>query len=192
MTDLTCPVELGFHRTPGAAVGIVIVGNRVYLVDGHSLRIIDVSDPTNPREQGLLEMPAFGVAVQANLAYVANGEGGLQIVDVRDPARPHKLGAYNNPGSDDPLQPNTRKRPYAYEVAVKDTLAYVAYGDAGLRIVDISDTHHPREVGHFIPYIQLPDVGLLIGGSVRGVAVGDLVYVADGDAGLVLLKVQRP
>jgi hypothetical protein len=74
------------------------------------------------------------------------------------------------------------------------SLLYVAYFNAGLRIVDISNPFKPREVGHYIPdpaevrkngdrsrtVIQANDVDL----DGRG-----LIYIADrAGAGLPILQ----
>jgi hypothetical protein len=49
-------------------------------------------------------------------------------------ARPSRLGTYAVPASD---------------IAVAGTCAYLAAGQNGLRIVDVSDRRQPREVGVF-------------------------------------------
>ncbi len=53
------------------------------------------------------------MAVSGTLAYVADGDAGLQIIDVSNPASPVRLGGYDTSGT-------------AYGVAVSGTVAYVA------------------------------------------------------------------
>jgi hypothetical protein len=54
----------------------VVAGNHAFLADGGAgLRVVDVSDPTEPREVGFYDTPgsACGVAVSGNNAYLAAG-----------------------------------------------------------------------------------------------------------------------
>ncbi|MBM3332571.1 hypothetical protein FJY68_12125 [candidate division WOR-3 bacterium] len=70
----------------------------------------------------------------------------------------------------------------AFSVAVCGDYAYVADGDAGLRVISVADPAHPAEVGH----CDTP-------GWARGVAVsGNFVYVADYDSGLRVISVIDP
>jgi hypothetical protein len=70
----------------------------------------------------------------------------------------------------------------AYGVAVSGHYAYVAVGDAGLQVIDVSDPAHPRRVG-----------GYNTSGWAHGVAVsGHYAYVADGDEGLQVIDVSDP
>jgi len=74
------------------------------------------------------------------LAYVADGQGGLQIVDISVPESLHVIGEY---------QPDRD----VGGVAVRDTFAYVAIGSStsgGLLILNIADPTHPVFVGQDI------------------------------------------
>jgi hypothetical protein len=67
-------------------------------------------------------------------------------------------------------------------VAVSGHYAYVAVGDAGLLVIDVSDPANPRRVGGY----DTP-------GNALGVAVsGNYAYVADYNAGLQVLDVSDP
>jgi hypothetical protein len=57
---------------------------------------------------------------------VASRQDGLRIFDVADPRAPRALTAIDTPGE-------------AWHVVIAGTLAFVADGSAGLRILDLSD-----------------------------------------------------
>ncbi len=67
-------------------------------MDG-GLRVVDVSNPAQPREVGFYDTPGWaeGVAVSGAYAYVADGDG-LRVVDVSNPAQPREVGFYDTPG----------------------------------------------------------------------------------------------
>ena len=85
------------------------------------------------------------------------------------PFDPIEIGSIGTPG-------------IASGVSVVGTLAYVADGDAGLRVIDISNSVLPVELG----FIAMPD-------RVYDIAVvGTRAYVADGSAGLRVIDVPEP
>lgn len=68
-----------------------------------------------------------------------------------------------------------------YDVALLDTLAYVAAGSDGLIILDISDSTNISDVGYY-------DVG-----SIKGLVIsGDYAYLADHNYGLRILDISDP
>jgi len=92
--------------------------------------------------------------VRDSVAYVADGETGLQIIDVSNPAGPVRLGGYDTSVS-------------ARAVAVAGTNAYVADDSAGLQIIDVSNPARPVRLG-----------GCDVNGWARAVAVaGTNAYV---------------
>ena len=159
---------MGSYDTPDYAVDVYISGCYAYVADyGAGLRIIDVSDPSNPEGVGCYGTPgyAWNVYVSGDYAYVADRSAGLQIIDVSDPSNPEEVGYYDTPG-------------FAYDVYVSGEYAYVADWDGGLRVIDVSDPSNPEEVG----YYDTP--GLAVGVYVSG----DYAYVADWDAGLQIYQ----
>lgn len=118
---------------------------------------------------GQIGGPTSAVAVQGNYACVGVGLR-LVVLDVSNPSTPTEVGA-------------TTLFPYFVEdVVISGTLAYVAAGGAGLRVVDVSDTANPVELGAW----GSP-------GYAEGVAVSDnTVYLADGPYGLWTVDVSDP
>lgn len=98
---------------------------------------------------GVCPLPGYAkkVVLDDSLAYVANGQGGLQIVNISDPETTFVIGEYvadRDVGG----------------VAVRDTFAYLALGSStsgGLVILNISDPTNPRFVGQD-PSIYAHDV----------------------------------
>ena len=70
----------------------------------------------------------------------------------------------------------------AYDVQVAGTYAYVAAGEAGLQVIDLTNPANLRHVGSY-------DTG----GQARGIqVVGNYAYLADGDAGLQVIDIRNP
>jgi hypothetical protein len=136
---------------------------------------------------------------------------GLRIVDVSDPAHPGRSASTTRRGmprvwrfpGPTPTSPMgmracaswtspTRRTPARSASTTRrgmprawrspGSYAYVADGDSGLRIINVSDPAHPGEVGFY----DTP-------GYAYGVAVsGSYAYVADGDSGLRIINVADP
>lgn len=102
---------------------------------------------------------------------VAAGEAGLVIAEFPAAGEPRVLAKLPTKGESRSLE-------------VRDGIAYVADGAAGVRIVDLHDPAHPAELAAFDP------------GTVdmaRGVAVhGKSVFACLGDSGIVALDVSEP
>lgn len=73
---------------------------------------------------------ALGVARKDNLAFIANGRGGVQVVDISDLNAPYRV-AY--------IKPNGEAR----DVLVDGDYAYIAAGLEGVVVVDIKDPAMP-------------------------------------------------
>ncbi len=102
-----------------------------------------------------------------DLAYVADGGGGLQIIKVSNPSQPALLGRC-------PIQG------YARAVQVSGRYAYLAAQEGGLAIVDIADSSHPIPVSCYLGQRGAWDV------AVRG------VYAYLTGSGLEVLDVSNP
>ena len=125
------PTLIGSLATPGLALDIAVTSGSAapdwaFWPPGRGWPLSGLSDPANPSAEGFFDSPGFAesVAVADTLAYLADGDSGLQIVDFADPAHPAAVGSIDTPG-------------YAIDVAVAGTESYVADGDGGLRIVDV-------------------------------------------------------
>ena len=181
ISDPNAPIAMGYCQVQICYVtsDIAVRGNYAYAVwwtedrdQYFGLKVIDISNPSNPTGVGFLYMPdyAMGVAVRDTLAYVADDwSGGLRIVNVSDPTNPVEIGSCQTPD-------------YALDVAVSGNYAYVADDLSGLRIIDISNPTAPWEVGFY----DTP-------GDAWHVAIdGHCAVVADYDSGFYVIDVTYP
>jgi hypothetical protein len=197
---------------------IEIQGNFAYIADpsvdngGGGLRIVDITDPTNPHEVGsiLSQYGAGGIAVYGDYAYLTRGAQGLIVFNISDPSNPQEVGVYNSneyshnvyvsenyvfwANGDSGLRIFSSSNPeslvevgccstlYAYDVFVLDNYAYVVDHSSGLRIINISNPEHPLEVGYCITPGFSSDI----------VVSGGFAYVADWPNSLRIIDVNNP
>ncbi|HEX6549757.1 MAG TPA: Ig-like domain-containing protein, partial [Gammaproteobacteria bacterium] len=83
--------------------------------------------------KGRIDLPypdVYGVARKDNLAFVANGYGGVQVIDISNLAAPYRVGF---------IKPDDLAR----DVKIKDNFAYIAASHQGLVIADITQPSMP-------------------------------------------------
>lgn len=113
----------------------------------------NVSDPTDPQYLSTFPVPPGGVHnqyIEDDVAYLCRevpfNDSALIIVDVSDPENPVEIARWavedEHPELDQPTN-------FLHDVYIKDDLAYLAYWDAGCRVLDVSDPSDPVEVSWF-------------------------------------------
>jgi hypothetical protein len=170
--------------TGGRAYDVAVDGPWAY-VAGHSegLHVVNVSDPARLTDKGLAgSLPtrfAQRVTVQDNLAYVADGSGGVRIIDVSPAwgtpaAAPVEVAAYRTGGS-------------ASRVAVIGRTAYVAAGSQGVQVLDTSTPSAPTTIAS-VRSTDATDIVV----QARQEREGAWAFLADGDAGVKVIDISTP
>ena len=142
-----------------------------YLVSGHTLTLVDVSNPAAPKRTGAYTFPQkiWGFKVIGSLVYVAADFFGLGILDISNTSAPTLRGSFTTPGQ-------------AKNVAVFGTKALVADHMSGVDLLDLSNLAKPVSVGSFFMEGYAKDV----------VSSGLLVYAVDAPAGLYVFDLAKP
>jgi len=156
---------------PGVVEDVAVTENTAYVAAGQAgLRVVDISNPTNPTEVGDCDLfgTARDVTVGGGYAYVAVGESGLCVVDISQPSTPKMVGQYDSFG-------------LVHGVAVVGQYVYAA-GPRGLLVIDVSDPAIPMEISFFE-----------ISGTGWDVAiVGNYAYLAGEFSGLHVIDISTP
>ncbi|MYJ03632.1 MAG: hypothetical protein F4061_04600 [Acidobacteria bacterium] len=181
ISDVDAPVEVGSVYTDGYARDVAMFGSRAYAVDHPAgFYVLDMTAPDPLEAVGSLQSASAPRHVEIldgapHVAVLVGGvpfdplralrddapsvdpRGTLQIYDVSAPSAPTLITTFRTPGD-------------AHRAELRDHLAYVADGPAGLSVVDLSTPEAPRVVGSY----ATPR-------TVRDVAVGDgIVLLIDG------------
>ena len=160
--------------TPAQLRGIAIDGDFAYLCrPGYGFTSLDISNPLNVVLLNTISIGggnAWDVVVKGDVAYVAvtGSTAGLYAYDI---SNPYDIKLLHNIPSDD-----------AYSVEVSGNVAYVADGDSGLLLVNVSN-----------PADLIPLYAFDTAGQSHKVAIdGNVAYVADSSNGLVVVDVSNP
>ena len=166
--------------------GVAVANNYAYITGGpfyepqlgddYGLRIVDVSEITEPIVVGTMQCTnedaicwkGNAVVLQDNYVYIAAQDAGLRIVDVSNVLSPTEVSYVERLGT-------------VWDVAVEGEYAYVA-GNTGFHIVDISDPTTPLHI-----------ISLCISKPVLGVIVSNgYAYIATSEVGLRIIDVSVP
>ena len=151
---------------------LAIRGNTVFLTCqvNAALVAIDITDPKFPSYLGSLDgYISNAVTSGSRWLYASASKDGFLAIDVTNPVNPVIVESFNEHGSSTVL-------------GVHDAHAYVATLFDEVRILDISETSRPRQVGTY----PTPS-------GVLGIALQDQVaYLAARNEGLVILDVSNP
>jgi hypothetical protein len=157
-------------QIPGGANDVVTSNGRLYATDARGLRIYSLTDPRQPALIGTYESPdvstaaATGVvAVADTWAYLARYDA-LIAIDLGIPTAPDEVSRVGIPAG-------------ATSISFADSHLYVALGDAGLAVVNVSRTALPR------PLL----VSTALGPTRDAVLANGTLYVANG-GGLALAR----
>lgn len=176
VSDPLAPQEITRYRPGGRVEEVLLDGDIAYLAlydDG--IHVLDIADPYEPRLITRIATAgnARGLALRDGLLFVADWMAGVQIFDVSDPARPRHIASRDTDGaawglalrddavvvadwwgglllldreiSAEPLAVYPR-RERIRSLAIRDTFAFVAQGDAGLQVFDIRNPLNPTWV----------------------------------------------
>lgn len=112
---------------------------------------------------------AYSVAVENDIALIADSDAGVEVVNVSIPEEPRRITTLHTMG-------------YAIKVKLREGIAYITTGSAGLYVYNLSNPAKPERLAHF------PTQGNAFGFFIDG----DLLYLADFDNGLVVLNISSP
>jgi hypothetical protein len=175
ISNSAAPVALGAWSTFLPTSDAILVGSLAYVTSWEAyflstVEIVDFADPANPVLRAYYDTPGYAqaVAVEGNVAYVADADGGLLTLDVSDPAQPRRLGGYEPKGS-------------VRHVEVSGGHAFIDAGN-GLFMLNVSDPANPRRVGLY----QTPSPVSCLS------AYGTKLYVGEETGDLRILDVGTP
>jgi hypothetical protein len=117
----------------------------LYSATWMTLRVIDVSDPTDPYEVGRYRYYGYGwdLALSGDFIYIAAAEQGIIAVDISDPTEPRRVTSHRGASSAQRLAAGAQ---YLYVVSYDDNMRVIKLLESGG--ADESTTTTPVPVPH--------------------------------------------
>jgi hypothetical protein len=181
--DPTIPYEVGKYDTTGILPNLESMWVRdslAYLpttipTAPGALKILNVQNPSNPTLISICPLGvgnANDICMIDSFAYMVGGRV-FQTANISNPLAPESLPRYWLPDV-----------ATAWALFIKDSIAYIADGDSGLRILNITNPAAPFEVGYFNNATLDYATGIFVKDT--------LAYLATGASGLRRKKSPSP
>ena len=174
VASLSNPQLDTFVLVAASAEDVFVDGNICYVADGQAgLKILDVSDPTNPRQIGEVDTAyevstSYSVVARDSFAYTSFYYPWFRSVDVSDPASPRIVGGCFPP----------EEEPQA--MILRDSLVYVVL-HSRFEVLSVARPREPRLIG-----------SCRAGSENWGVELQDTLSYIGSWSGLVVVNVARP
>jgi hypothetical protein len=150
---------------------VVVQGKFAYLGDNQNqFRVVNVSKPRQPDEVAVLDIGSEiqDMDISESRVYLATGAQGMVIVDITNPEQPEVLSTIETPGR-------------VQDVVVNgDIIAFLADGEKGLLVYDITDLNAIEQVGSFSDFLNANQVEIGEGG----------LYVSDKNSALHIVDAE--
>ncbi|MBU1171886.1 MAG: hypothetical protein KKD44_20220 [Proteobacteria bacterium] len=196
------PVDLGSTPTTGPAQGIFISDNHAYIAEGPSgIEIFDITTPSSPVLKASAPMDnansiaAYHSGDQTYLL-VADGNSGVKILNISDLSSPlpepasfttiAEVTETDDQGTvtedDDTITIVTPAIDInATGISVLEDKAYVAIGDQGVLVLNISTPDNPVELTHYSSWAHVSEI------IANMVDETPYITLANGSAGIKIL-----
>lgn len=164
VTDPSAPVPV--VEFPNTGRQAVIQDGLAYVITDESLKVIDISDPSQNGITGLVEVwDTEGLAVKGDHAFLSAWTDGLVVLDVSDSHNPFQIASLDLPG-------------IAHHLDIEGDYVYIANTSAGLAIVDVSNPAAPELV---VPPTNYRGSRVAVGDGVAAVQGSRLYFVDVSD-----------
>ena len=178
------------------ANNITIAGTFAYVTTGKGLVVVDIDNPTSPRVVKTIGEPALrhprAIAVQFRYGFVVDDDG-LKVIDLTllppGPCRGPVAAPCKSLPRVEVVNGALVPLAHAHDVYVARTYAYVANGEEGIAIVDVTRAEAPRLQMKFNAGGELNDTHQV---KVAMTNASLFAYVADGKNGLRILQLTSP
>ena len=143
--------------------------NKVYLSTSNSIKIIDITNISEPIQIGSYSKGSNCIQCIGNYLYIIADPKTLEILDVSNPSLIQLEGSYNDDGN-------------MLNFFVQENFVYIVDYIQGFEIIDVSDKTTPVEIS------EMANVGLF-----RDVFIsGEYAFISNEYSGLKIINVSNP
>lgn len=168
-----------YAGSSGSSIGLFPDENILFFAnDQFGLQKVDITDKSNMHPLASHNTPADALAIDVSGNYIYTVDNTVGNAFEKEGLRIHEITTANQ-AAVFTIKGFCATPGEANDIMVSSNYAYIADGEQGLQITDISDKTDPKIVGNF----NTP-------GNANGIFIdGNFAYVADGDQGITIIDI---